>query len=324
MSARAATPAGRRRAAARNARGPASPPRQAAARSASAPPKPPQRKSPARRSTAQTGVARRPPAKPAPRKPSATKRPAARGVAPPSRPTRATAGTAAIARGWRLWAVVAAAAAALAIGYFAWFRDSSLVAVRDVSINGLGGGGAAAALTRAAEGMTTLHVDSARLESVAAGFPQIASVSIHPSFPHGLEIDVAKRRPVALARAGDETVPVARDGTILRGTPTGRAVGLPAIDATRIPSGPRLRAQPLAEARVLGATPTPLRGDIDAVGFRPSDGVTVRLRGGIELRFGGPSGAAAKWSAAAALLADPRLTSARYIDLRVPERPAVG
>jgi len=227
-----------------------------------------------------------------------------------------------------LWAkVVAVSIVVLAIGYFAWFRNSSLVAVRNVSFQGLSGGAgnpAAAALTRAAEGMTTLNVDQGRLGAVAATFPEIASVSAHPSFPHDLEIDVVERPPAAIARAGGQAVPVAADGTILRGSAAGGAAGLPVIAVTRIPSGPRLSGAPLAEARVVGAAPRPLPREIQAVADGGPNGVTVRMPGDIELRFGSATAAGSKWAAAAAILADPRLTAAQYLDLRVPGRPAIG
>ena len=49
------------------------------------------------------------------------------------------------------------------------------------------------------------------------------------------------------------------------------------------------------------------------------------MRGGIELRFGTRDRVRPKWAAVAAILADPQLTSlALYIDVRVPDRPAVG
>ena len=42
------------------------------------------------------------------------------------------------------------------------------------------------------------------------------------------------------------------------------------------------------------------------------------------MRFGSSSGAAAKWAAAAAVLADPKLDGLTYVDVRVPERAAAG
>ncbi len=48
------------------------------------------------------------------------------------------------------------------------------------------------------------------------------------------------------------------------------------------------------------------------------------MRGGIELRFGTRDRVDQKWTAVAAILADRHLTSLSYIDVRVPDRPAVG
>ena len=306
MSARAATPAGRRRSAAR---------RDGAAATRS---KPAARSPAARKPAVRSKPAVR---KPAPGRPPAPRRPTAR------RRTRPWRGRTRQRPRQLLWAKVAVLGAiVLAVGYFAWFRDSSLVAVRHVSIDGLSGGAAnpaAAALTRAAEGMTTLDVDESRLDAAAAPFPEIASVSTHPSFPHGLDIEVTERPPVVIARAAGEAMPVAGDGTILRHTAVERG-SLPSIAVDRIPSGARLRGAARAEARVVGAAPRPLRREIEAVADIGSSGVTVRMRGGIELRFGGASGARAKWAAAAAVLADRRLTAAQYVDVRVPRRPAVG
>jgi cell division septal protein FtsQ len=53
-------------------------------------------------------------------------------------------------------------------------------------------------------------------------------------------------------------------------------------------------------------------------------GVSVLLRGGVELRFGTAAHAAEKWRAAAAELTDPGLGALDYVDLRAPTRAAVG
>jgi cell division protein FtsQ len=297
MSARATTPAGRRRVAARGTAGAA------------------RRAKPGARAPA-----------PAARKP----RPPAKGSRPAAAPRRPKPRSP-IARHERrplLWVKVGLLAAiVIAVGYFAWFRDSSLVAVSDVSIQGLSGGAgnpAAAALTRAAQGMTTLDVDQGRLDSVASEFPEIASVSAHPSFPHGLTIDVVERPPVVVAHAGGDAVAVAADGTILRRGVPDAGPDLPSMTIGRIPSGPRLHGAALAEARVVGAAPSPLAREIEGIGHSAADGVRLTLRGGLDLRFGNADGAARKWGAAAAVLADPKLTAAQYVDVRVPQRPAIG
>ena len=76
------------------------------------------------------------------------------------------------------------------------------------------------------------------------------------------------------------------------------------------------------QARVLGAAPATLRPYIERSYYGES-GVDVELRSGIELRFGDASQVAAKWKAAAAVLADPSITALDYVDLHAPGRPAV-
>src|SRR5919198_298337 len=122
---------------------------------------------------------------------------------------------------WRLWlAGAAVVAGGLAIAYFAWFRHSSLAAVREVKVEGVRSGDReqiTAALTKAAEGMTTLDVDPSKLASAVSGFPAVASVTAEASFPHGLTVHVFERRPVLLASDGDREVAVAADGSLLPG-----------------------------------------------------------------------------------------------------------
>jgi cell division protein FtsQ len=226
----------------------------------------------------------------------------------------------------RRWIIIVAGAlAALAAGYFLWLRDSSLVAVSDVTVEGVNSGERkriTAALTRAGEEMTTLNVDLGRLESAVARFPTVESVRASPSFPRGLEVEVIERPPALAARAGGIEAAVAADGTVLPGIDADE--NLPRIDVDRLPASGRLKGGALAQARVAGAAPEPLRPLVRRVDRSREYGVEARMRGGIRLRFGTGANLGAKWAAAAAVLADPDLESASYVDVRVPERPAVG
>jgi cell division protein FtsQ len=221
--------------------------------------------------------------------------------------------------------VLAVIAAVGAITYFAWFRDSSLVAVRDVKVENIESsdrGQVVSALTRAAEGMTTLHVQTDRLSDAVSDVPTVASVSADPSLPHGLTIHVTEYRPALVAVEGDRKVPVAADGSVLPGA---RVTGsLPQLPVASLPGSGRLSGKALAEALTLGAAPDPLRPLIEGTTVDDTYGVLVTMRGGIQLRFGSDGNRKAQWAAAAAVLADPSLDALTYIDLRVPERPAVG
>jgi len=230
----------------------------------------------------------------------------------------------------RIWArrvaALAVVAGALAAAYQLWLRDLGVVAVQDVEVVGAAsadGAQISAALTAAAREMTTLHVRAEELRAAVRAYPTVGSVSAEPRFPNGLTIEVTERRPVAVVEVDGRDLPVAADGTLLPGLSTAE-LDLPALEVTIEPeSARRLAGGPLEQARVLGAAPKPLRSLVEDSG-EDSEGVVVGLADGITLRFGDGSDAEAKWVAAARILADGELGGLSYIDLRAPERPAVG
>lgn len=226
---------------------------------------------------------------------------------------------------FRLALLVVVLLAILAATYIFWFRNSSFVAVDEVEVRGLtlAEEDVRAALTGSAEKMTTLNVDRAELEAAVEGFPTVAGVSVTTDFPHGLEITVEERTPVATLGA-DPGVPVAGDGTVLAGIELGEGTKVPALEVGNPPSSGRLEGAALDQAHVLGAAPEPLLPAIRESRVDPKTGIVVELVEEIELRFGSPAEAEAKWAAAAAILADPKLDQLAYIDLRIPGRPAVG
>jgi len=229
---------------------------------------------------------------------------------------------------WRYrLAVVAILAATAGAAYMFWLRDSSLVAVDNVDVVGVTSGDRAqivGGLTRVAEDMTTLHVDTARLEQAARAFPTVAAISIDPNFPHGMRIEVTERPPALVVSADGEQVAAAADGTLLRGVEVSDDDHLPVLELGKVPGGGALDGDPLDQALVLGAAPEPLRPLIEKIDADDKYGIEVTLRGGIPLRFGSSSAAADKWAAAAAVLADPKLDGLTYVDVRVPERAAAG
>ncbi len=243
------------------------------------------------------------------------------------RPIRAVrAGFGRVSWRYRL-GLVAILGATLAAGYLFWLRDSSLVAVDDVEVVGVTSGDREAIvtdLTQMAEGMTTLHADTDKLEQAAKSFPTVAAVSVDPNFPHGMRIEITERPPALLVTAGGEPVPVAADGTLLAGVPVTEDDHLPLLEVGEVPPAGSLEDGALEQALVLGAVPGPLRPLIEKIDTNDDYGIVIILRGGIPVRFGSASGAAEKWAAAAAVLADPKLDGLTYVDVRVPQRPAAG
>jgi cell division protein FtsQ len=214
----------------------------------------------------------------------------------------------------------------LAGGYRFWLRDSSLVSVEKVKVSGLTTSDAQRvrmALTTSARGMTTLHVDHERLERAVEAYPVVRELKVTPELPHGLRVHVVEHVPAALAVSDAGQLPVAGDGTILRGLPVEGE--LPTVTVDGVLGGDHLRdADARAAAAVAGAAPAVLRKRMEQVERRAGEGLVAELADGPELIFGAASQLPAKWAAAARVLADPEARGASYIDLRIPGRPAAG
>jgi cell division protein FtsQ len=224
----------------------------------------------------------------------------------------------------RLTAIAIVAVLVLA-AYLVFIRNSSLVAIDEVKVEGVTANSeqVAAALTRKAEDMTTLHVREDELQAAVSKFPTVASIDAHPDFPHGLRIVVEERLPVAVAKIEGDPVPVSADGYVLAGVEFDPKE-LPAIDAGSAQGG-RLDEDGAAQAAILGAAPEAVRDRLRSATWDPDrGGVVVDLDGAPELRFGDGEAGEEKWQSAAAVLADPDLGSPGYADVSVPERPVAG
>ena len=222
-------------------------------------------------------------------------------------------------------AVAVAAVLALLAGGWLWLRDSSLVAVRQVTITGVSGTDAERireALTVAARNMTTLDVRLGQLRMAVAPYPVVKDVRVSTRFPHGMRIDVLEHLPVGALAAGGRAIAASGDGTLLHDVPTGH---LAVIPVPVLPAGAQV-VDPSARRALalLAATPRRLLYRIAQVTTSPPHGLVVQLRSGPEVYFGESSELAAKWDALAAVLADPTSAGASYIDVTDPARPAAG
>jgi len=224
--------------------------------------------------------------------------------------------------------LVLAAVVALAVGglYHFWFRDSSFVAVNDVQVTGLttkDGPRIQAMLESVAEDMTTLHVQKSELEEAVSTFPVVGAIHVEPDFPHGLRIQVTERPAAALVEVDDVPVPVAADGTILRGLRPDE--GLPLVRMEK-PATESHVTDPstLRALLVTGAAPEGFSQRIERVSEDAERGIVLALEDGPELFFGDADLVDEKWMAAVRVLADADAAGASYIDVRLPERPVAG
>ena len=129
--------------------------------------------------------------------------------------------------------------------------------------------------------------------------------------------------PVATIGSGEEAIAVAANGALVPWWPLPEEPELPQLPLAEPPESGRLAGPMRDQARVLGAAPAALRPYL-AGSYYGESGVDVELTTGIELRFGEASQLAAKWKAAATVLADPEVTTLDYVDLHAPRRPAIG
>jgi cell division septal protein FtsQ len=137
-----------------------------------------------------------------------------------------------------------------------------------------------------------------------------------------VEPHLVSSEPVARIGSGSEAVAVAEDGAVLTWLELPEDSKLPLLPLGSAPKGPRVAGPVLEQVRVLAATPPALRPYV-AGSHLGESGVDVELTSGIELLFGSAADAARKWRAAAAVLADPSITSLDYVNLLAPGHPAV-
>lgn len=214
----------------------------------------------------------------------------------------------------------------LAAGYRFWLRDSSLVAIRDLTIRGIDPRDeqqkpVEEAVRLAVGQMTTLDPQPDRLDRELSRFPRVADARMETSFPRAATVTLSMRRDGSRMGSGGDEKLIATDGTVL-GAAGDRGADLPEIRGGEPPAEGRLEGRDLAQALVLGGVPGKLRPYVRSSRFGEG-GVEVTLSNGLVLAFGEPVQIAQKWRAAAAVIADPNLTDAVYVDLAVPRRPAV-
>jgi cell division protein FtsQ len=263
-------------------------------------------------------------------------------------------------RGRRRRTAALAAIGALAVGLGLWFLATGpVLAVRQVQLAGYDredAGRLEAAIGAAAGGGTVLRPPTAAIRRAALTFPWVADVVVSRRWPLGLRVDVIQAEAVAAVKAsGNERVLVDSHGRVL-GPPTpGRAAagavaaaaGTAGAAAVRPLSAPLERHRPRAGILLRGPAPRP--GQLLSPGLRSAlifvnaldpelagrvkdlrleaGRIVGRLDEGPELRLGRPDRMVAKALALQVVLDQIPAEdeeAATYLDLSLPERPAVG
>jgi len=215
--------------------------------------------------------------------------------------------------------------AGLLVGGYFWVRGSSLSAVREVKVIGLSGpqaGEIRDALQTTARSMSTLNVSTGAFHNTVAAYPEVKSIKTAASFPHSMTITVVEQNPVAVVVAGGHRTVVSGDGTLLPNVSASSS--LPTIAMAVAPGGTTLSGAPLQEAELLADAPYPLLPQVESATDSSAHGLTVALRSGPQLYFGGSTRLTAKWNSVVAVLATASSAGAAYIDVTDPSRPAAG
>ena len=198
-------------------------------------------------------------------------------------------------------------------------RLTGLSAVQQVSVVGLEGPNAPQlreAIKRAATGQSTLALDDGAIRRAVAGDASIVRLDVSARFPHGVQVVIDQRLAVGAVNDDGRRIAVAADGRMLPQWPAGR---LPLIQGGRA-SGAAINAAQRVPVAILAAAPDALRAKVQRIERR----TIVRLANGPTLLFRDGTRLRAKWAAAVAVLSDPGVAGATWIDLRRPEQPIAG
>ncbi len=208
-----------------------------------------------------------------------------------------------------------------------WYRSSSFVRVHHVTVAGLSGPDVhqiTNALTQAALGMTTLHIQISKLETAVEPYSYVRSLTVEREGAHAVRIDVAEQVPVALTKIDGQDRVLDAAADVLPTTTVVHA-RLPQISLASAPAGTTI-TQPGARAAiaVLAAAPYALLSHIVSASPSSAHGVILQVRNGPQIYFGPSTQLRRKWDAAVAVLQNSQSAGAAYIDVSDPSRPAAG
>ena len=222
-------------------------------------------------------------------------------------------------RAWsRRWLAVLLLGAVLGIaGGVAWaLLGSRFFSVRSVVVTGthLVPESEILAVADVEPGTPLIRVNTARIAARVLTIRQVRSVRVRTSWPDRVVIAVQERiSALAVALPGGGFDLIDADGVVVRSAAT-RPRGLPLYSTTAALSSLRGNPDVGAAAAVLGELPRSLRSSVSSVTASSPDQVTLQLRSGVTILWGGADDAAAKVEELAVLMP----THAHYYDVSSP------
>ena len=208
------------------------------------------------------------------------------------------------------------AAMGLAGGVTWALYDSSLFAVRSVTVTGtrLVPESEVLAVAGVRPGTPLIRVSTARVAARVLTITQVQGVQVTKTWPDRVVIAVRERTSaLAVALSGGGFDLIDADGVIVQSAAT-RPAGLPLFTTTAAASSLRGDPDVAAAAAVLGELPASLRSSVASVIAPSPDQVTLSLGTGVTILWGGADDAAAKARELAILMQ----THARSYDVSSP------
>jgi cell division protein FtsQ len=213
---------------------------------------------------------------------------------------------------------------ALAAGAYAVARETSAFAVTRIDVHGAPAAVAAEVRHAAApvRGTSLLALDAVALLRRVDALPTVVAAGYDRAFPHTLRLDVVPEQRVAVVRQGSKAWLLSARGRVMavvapHAEPTLPRVWIPRT--THAVVGGFLPANHAAAVARSLALAQRFPAHI-AVASLTREGVTFRLRDGLELRLGDPNDIRLKLAIARrALRVLP--PGATYLDVSVPNRP---
>lgn len=225
------------------------------------------------------------------------------------------------ARRWLTWKWIVAAVVVLAlIAASIWLVFfSATLSVRDTEVSGndylSDGDVLAAADIPTGDPLATADLDQVkrRIEALAP----VKSVDVVRSWPDTVTITITERQPIAVVELGDEFRGMDEEGVLFRNYSTAPK-DLPVVRGSEATS-----TTALAEAAtVIGALPSDLASDVSHVDVESRDQISLALRGGAVVVWGGADQSEDKARVLASLLET--RPDAKYFNVTVPGTPAVA
>jgi cell division protein FtsQ len=206
----------------------------------------------------------------------------------------------------------------------AWaLLGSKFFVVRSVLVTGPAAVSRTAVLAAAGiqPGTPLIRVDPAAVARRVEHVTLVQSAQVRREWPDRVVISVQQRTAVFAVASGPGYQVIDKFGVILRQVPR-RPAGLPVLDTPAAASPAALRGSPavLAAATVLRELPARLARSVLAIGAPSADAVTLRLRSGVRVAWGGTGQPAVKARELAILMRG----HARYYDVSDPQTAVTG